>query len=91
MGPFAVIFSPPALDDFPCFIQCPEEVRYSCFGANIFDGPICFDGVQYEDDLMLSKMGFAHGDLFKGHILYAERSLKVNNSIYWMLTLAQEL
>lgn len=40
---------------------------------------------------MLSKMGFAHDDLFKGHILYAERSLKVNNSIYWMLTLAQEL
>lgn len=40
---------------------------------------------------MLSKMGFAHDDLFKGHILYAERSLKLNNSIYWMLTLAQEL
>lgn len=55
-------------------------LRYSRFAADIFDGPDCFDGFQYGDDLVFSESGFAHGDLLKGHIEYVGRSLKVNGA-----------
>jgi hypothetical protein len=63
--------------------SCRARLRYSLIATEIFDGPACFDGLKYGDDLVFSESGFAHGDLLRGHNQYVGRSLKVNGSDYW--------
>ena len=44
--------------------------------ANIFDGSPGFDGLQNCDDLVLSELGFTHGDLLTGTLSVCRKTSK---------------